>query len=886
MANIKHRNKFIDNFYSSLVVLEWKPEEHIFYHSDIYQSYRLSFRTQPNIFINASDYEGVYADDAFLLNEFIHKVTEGERHAVILVRLETRDSRSWKGGQYRWSRIAAESVYNAKGSLVRVVCTIMDIEDILNEQTELCSVKEKLDSIVSNIPLGVAIYSFRSDGDLILKFMNNKAIEIYGITEEMYREYCLGKSIGELIPELKDYQIAEADLKKLSADQALSFTEQLSSLHSGKKWLQFNCVIRGKGEDRLCYVVFQDVDEKIHRENRQKWQDERYRLLAESSGAVNFDYDVKEDRLTVFDPSGKTGRHETIVEHAARLTDNSYFTVREKDLLLFRQHYRLAAARHSEGCFEYQLKTEKHDFQWYSLKYVSVENQSGQVIRIVGLTECIQKQKEQEQNICLSCRDAFHAAVNADTVLSMGFDLETGERIREDHDRIPNGFSGNLKLSALLMQILVQIHPDDKQKIYPFNTTEKLAKRIDNRKKTTGQRSGKFWCEARLGFVKADHPGYRWTRIEFLYAMNRSTGHINLFVMMTDIEDQKAGELSLIEKSRIDPATEMLNKQSFYQDVRKTSCYIGADDVWCFAVIYFKSLSDIDRIMDDDVDEILKKAALTVRVSIKSGELCGRLGDAMFGIFINGRGNKRAVQERLRILKAALVSRTAGGTVITPEIGAEIVTLDSPDFKTIRKRAVMALKALGRRQVHDIAYYTEHLAGPTGLSTSKNSTVYWKKNGSSSEATVQNNPEKRIFIRTFGYFDVFINGQSVLFKFSKAKELLALLVDRRGGYVTSAEAIGCLWENEEANKLTLSRYRKVAMQLKQILEENDILDIIEIHRGTRRVNTSRFDCDLYNYLAGKTDFENQYRGAYMSHYKWGKLTTRALNEMEQRKNQI
>ena len=45
-------------------------------------------------------------------------------------------------------------------------------------------------------------------------------------------------------------------------------------------------------------------------------------------------------------------------------------------------------------------------------------------------------------------------------------------------------------------------------------------------------------------------------------------------------------------------------------------------------------------------------------------------------------------------------------------------------------------------------------------------------------------PEVRnvhIFIRTFGYFDVFVDGVPILFRSEKAKELLALLVDRRGG---------------------------------------------------------------------------------------------------------
>lgn len=62
-----------------------------------------------------------------------------------------------------------------------------------------------------------------------------------------------------------------------------------------------------------------------------------------------------------------------------------------------------------------------------------------------------------------------------------------------------------------------------------------------------------------------------------------------------------------------------------------------------------------------------------------------------------------------------------------------------------------------------------------------------------------------------------------------------MLVDRKGGYVASEEAISFLWENEPANTLTLSRYRKVALRLKSTLEEYGITDIVEAVDGKRRM---------------------------------------------------
>ena len=44
--------------------------------------------------------------------------------------------------------------------------------------------------------------------------------------------------------------------------------------------------------------------------------------------------------------------------------------------------------------------------------------------------------------------------------------------------------------------------------------------------------------------------------------------------------------------------------------------------------------------------------------------------------------------------------------------------------------------------------------------------------------------KKRVYIRTFGRFDLFIDGKAVYFSNTKAKELLALCVDHRGGALT------------------------------------------------------------------------------------------------------
>lgn len=134
-------------------------------------------------------------------------------------------------------------------------------------------------------------------------------------------------------------------------------------------------------------------------------------------------------------------------------------------------------------------------------------------------------------------------------------------------------------------------------------------------------------------------------------------------------------------------------------------------------------------------------------------------------------------------------------------------------------------------------------------------------------------PEDRtVSIRTFGYFDVFVGERPIAFRNKKSKELLALLVDRKGGYVTSEEAIGFLWENESANSITMARYRKVALRLKNTLEEYGVSDIVESVDGKRRIDAEKVQCDLYDYLSGKEEHAHLFKGNYLTNYSWAETT--------------
>ncbi len=139
--------------------------------------------------------------------------------------------------------------------------------------------------------------------------------------------------------------------------------------------------------------------------------------------------------------------------------------------------------------------------------------------------------------------------------------------------------------------------------------------------------------------------------------------------------------------------------------------------------------------------------------------------------------------------------------------------------------------------------------------------------------------ENRVFIKTFGYFDVFVDGKSVSFPSAKSKELLALLVDRNGGVVSTEQAIAVLWEGRRYDETVQSLFRKVLKSLRLSLEEAGISDIFVDNRNQRSIDKSKFACDYYDFLETGKNENTKYFGRYMEQYDWAKETEKQINKM-------
>ena len=118
--------------------------------------------------------------------------------------------------------------------------------------------------------------------------------------------------------------------------------------------------------------------------------------------------------------------------------------------------------------------------------------------------------------------------------------------------------------------------------------------------------------------------------------------------------------------------------------------------------------------------------------------------------------------------------------------------------------------------------------------------------------------------RTFGNFDLLVNGKLVTFKRARSKEVLAFLVDRRGISVSRKEIAAVVFEDEIYDH----NHQKYLDVIIRSLREYGVEEILHMERRGIRIIPEKISCDMYRFYRGDTEAIKAFRGEYLVSYAW------------------
>ena len=133
--------------------------------------------------------------------------------------------------------------------------------------------------------------------------------------------------------------------------------------------------------------------------------------------------------------------------------------------------------------------------------------------------------------------------------------------------------------------------------------------------------------------------------------------------------------------------------------------------------------------------------------------------------------------------------------------------------------------------------------------------------------------EKRLIIKCFGNFEVFYNDEILSFKRKKAKELLAVLIDRNGAGMTAKQICAILFPDDTDDTKNAAYLRQLMLDLKNTLKTIQAEDVLRHDTPYYRIDTNLIRCDYISFLeTGKPKFH----GEYMTQYSWAEETCATL----------
>lgn len=131
--------------------------------------------------------------------------------------------------------------------------------------------------------------------------------------------------------------------------------------------------------------------------------------------------------------------------------------------------------------------------------------------------------------------------------------------------------------------------------------------------------------------------------------------------------------------------------------------------------------------------------------------------------------------------------------------------------------------------------------------------------------------QKDIRMCTMPKFNMFVNGEPVVFKRKKGKELMAFMVNAEGTIVNVEMIVKALWPGEQIGSSQRNRCRVLVNCLKNFLKGLGLDELLVTANGQYYLSKKLYSCDVDELFQGDKQAIRKYGnydGHYMEEYDW------------------
>lgn len=225
------------------------------------------------------------------------------------------------------------------------------------------------------------------------------------------------------------------------------------------------------------------------------------------------------------------------------------------------------------------------------------------------------------------------------------------------------------------------VHPDDWEYFKPMVERENL---IAHAQKGT---------EPQPFLYRRDEGGghYRWIRVHIRLLTNDKDSDVLAFAYSFDVDADINREKELVEKSKMDIFTGLLNKATAQSMIRE-QVRNGVGALYILDIDNFKRVND--TLGHDTGDQILKFVATSFKSVFSGNDIVGRVGGDEFMAFSANDRKVKDVAARAEELFSKLADKSDPARPnydFTASLGVSFIGMLAPDFTSAYKQADMAL---------------------------------------------------------------------------------------------------------------------------------------------------------------------------------------------------
>ncbi|WP_394924065.1 ATP-binding protein [uncultured Robinsoniella sp.] len=331
----------------------------------------------------------VYPEDLpRVLKECEEAFGDGGMDYAIKYRIACRD------GSLKWIIDSGKKVRNEEGDII-INSIYLDVTEMEEANQKMASQKELLDSIYDSMMCGILRYQLE-DGEFSALTLNHEALRILGYeTEEECYELGADEFYHRIYEEDRPTILQKINDLKEPGDR-FQFEYRIQGPSSEILWVYgtTELMLSGSGGNVIQRVMV-DITEKKKLELELEEEHQRFRIAIESSPAVIFEYDVREDKYraygTLSETSGKNDTEEIVPDFLKKQLRS---LVGEKDAACLRDFMLGRSGK------EIEIQMAPHvgssHTVWSRIAGTTIYDEDGNLAKMIGKMRNIQSEKEKE----------------------------------------------------------------------------------------------------------------------------------------------------------------------------------------------------------------------------------------------------------------------------------------------------------------------------------------------------------------------------------------------------------------------------------------------------------------------------------------------------------